>query len=210
MGVPAPGGIAALVLAAGSSTRFAAGNKLLAEVSGRPLIAWTVSAFVQAHITPIVVVTGPEPQWVQAALQEMRVQFVHNPNHLAGMGGSIAAGIAALGEDIAGVLISPGDMPGISSELIRALITPFEASGGRHIVRPLLPDGRPGHPVLWPRRFFSQLMQLSGPEGGRALLRELGSEIEQVPWNDPAAALDIDTVEELERYRGAKQEPHNS
>ncbi|MFO7298308.1 MAG: hypothetical protein DIU63_13345 [Proteobacteria bacterium] len=202
--------IAALVLAAGSSTRFAAGNKLLAEVSGKPLIAWTITAFVEAGISSIFVVTGPEPERVQSALGELPVQFVRNPNHLAGMGGSIAAGVAALGEDIAAVLISPGDMPGISAELVRSLISAFEAGGGERIVRPLLPDGRPGHPVVWPRRFFPKLTQLSGPEGGRTLLRELASEIEQMPWSDPAVALDIDTVEELERYRAAKQEPHNS
>ena len=202
--------IAALVLAAGSSTRFAAGNKLLAEVSGRPLIVWTVSAFVEAGISPIIVVTGPEPERVQAALEELPVQLVHNPDHSDGMGGSIAVGIAELSDDNAAVLISPGDMPGISAELIRILIAAFKASGTDRIVRPSLTDGRPAHPVLWPRRFFPWLMQLSGPEGGKTLLRELASEIEQVPWSDPAAALDIDTVEELERYRAAKQEPHNS
>lgn len=210
MALAAPVRLAAVVLAAGSSTRFAGGSKLLAEVAGRPLIAWTVGAFVASRAAEVIVVTGPDPQAVETALAGLPVRFVHNPEHLAGMGGSIAVGISALEHEVSGALICPGDMPGVTAELADHLIAAFEATGCDRIIRPILPDGSPGHPVLWPRRLFPRLAQLTGPEGGRQLLRELGRDVERVAWSEPSAALDIDTVEELERYRAAKQEPHNS
>lgn len=207
---PGKSRVAALLLAAGSSRRFGEGNKLLADVAGRPLICWTAAAFVASRASELVVVTGPEPGSVEAALAGFRARFVHNPDHLAGMGGSVAAGVGGLAADATGALICPGDMPGVTTELVDALITAFEASGSRRIVRPVLPDGRPGNPVLWPRRYFSSLTRLRGPVGGRSLLADLGSEIERLPWRDAAAAVDVDTPDDLERYRQAKRQPHGS
>lgn len=202
--------MAAIVLAAGSSRRYGSGSKLLAEVAGRPLIAWTVAAFIASRASEVIVVTGPEPQAVQEALSGLPVRFVHNPDHLSGMGGSVATGVKALGADFSGVLIAPGDMPGITADLIDHLIHAFEAGSCDRIVRPMLPDGSMGHPVLWPRRHFRKLAQLQGPIGGRQLLGELADEVEYLAWQDPAAALDIDTAEDLERYRQAKHDSHGS
>src|SRR5690606_32041350 len=140
--------VAALLLAAGSSLRFGKGNKLLADVAGRPLICWTAAAIVASRISELVVVTGPEPESIRAALAGLPARFVHNPDHLAGMGGSVAVGVRALGANCTGVVICPGDMPAITPELVDALIGAFEETGCHRIVRPVMPDGRPGNPVL--------------------------------------------------------------
>jgi molybdenum cofactor cytidylyltransferase len=79
--------VAAIVLAAGSSKRFGGGSKLLAEIAGRPLLALTVTAFVASRASEVIVVTGPEPEAVERALDHLPVKFVVNPDHLAGMGG---------------------------------------------------------------------------------------------------------------------------
>lgn len=199
-----------MLLAAGSSQRFGGGNKLLAEVAGRPLICWTAAAFAASRASELVVVTGPEPDVIEAALAALPVRFVHNPDHLTGMGGSVAIGVSALGTDCNGVLICPGDMPAITPALVDALIATFEATGSHRIVRPVLPDGRPGNPVLWPPRFFPRLTQLRGPAGGRTLLAELTDEVDHLPLQNDAASLDIDTPEDLERYRRAKRQSHGS
>lgn len=202
--------VAAIVLAAGSSKRFGGGSKLLAEIAGQPLLAWTVTAFVASRASEVIVVTGPEPEAVEQALAHLPVRFVINPDHLAGMGGSIAAGIANLNPDSSGVLICPGDMPGITAGLVDSLISAFEASGCDRIIRPVLPDGRLGHPVVWPQRHFSRLAQLRGPIGGKALLSDLADDIEYLPWPDAGAALDIDTAEDLARFRQANRDSHGS
>ena len=202
--------VAAIVLAAGSSRRFGGGSKLLAEIEGRPLLAWTAAAFVASRVGDVIVVTGPEPKAVEAALDHLPVRFVGNPDYMSGMGGSIAVGIASLGADCHGVLICPGDMPGITAGLVDSLIATFDAGGGDRIVRPVLPDGRHGHPVLWPRRHFSRLAQLRGPGGGKGLLGEFAREVAYLRWPDAGAVLDIDTAEDLERFRLANRDAHGS
>ena len=202
--------VAAIVLAAGSSRRFGDANKLLAEVAGRPLIAHCISAFAASRASDIVVVTGPDRQAIQSALEEWPVRYTHNPDHLSGMGGSIAAGVAAIAPDSDGVLICPGDMPGITSQFIDDLIDAFAASGADRIIRPTLADGRPAHPVLWPARLFPALKQLSGPDGGRRILEALAADIVPLKSDDRDTALDIDTHDDLEALRERLQKQHSS
>ena len=196
---PAAPAVAAIVLAAGSSRRFGPNNKLLAAFRGQPLIRWAVTAFTESRADPVIVVTGPDRTEIETALAGLPVRTTHNPDHLEGMGGSIATGVAALPSGIDGVLVSPGDMPGITARLIDDLIKAFQREGGDRIIRPALSGGRPGHPVLWPARLLPRLGRISGAEGGKTLLSEVSSDIVHVPLNDEGAALDIDTVEELRR-----------
>ncbi len=202
--------VAAILLAAGSSRRFGGGSKLLADIFGRPLIAWSAAAFVASRASEVTVVTGPEPEAIEKALDGLDVLFLNNPDHLSGMGSSIAAGVASLGADCSGVLICPGDMPGMTTELIDSLIAAFEASGCNQVLRPVLPDGRHGHPVIWPRRLFSRLAQLRGPVGGKSMLGELADDVAYLSWPDTGAAFDIDTADDLQRFRRANRDSHGS
>ncbi len=203
--------VAAVVLAAGSSRRFGGGSKLLAEVAGQPLIKHVAGALAASRASEVVVVTGPQPEAVEKALAGLPVRFVNNPDHLSGMGGSIAVGIAGLSRQCSGVLISPADMPGVTPELIDSLIAAFEAAGADRIVHPALPpDGRQGNPVLWPRRYFGRLAELRGPSGGKALLSAFPDDIDRLDWPDAGPAFDIDTQDDLARYRRAKHISHDS
>ncbi len=191
--------IAAIVLAAGSSRRFGPENKLLADFRGQPLIRWAVTAFTQSQADPVIVVTGPDRGGIETALAGLPVRFKHNPDHLDGMGGSIATGVTVLPAGIDGVLVCPGDMPGITPRLINDLIAAFHQEGGDRVIRPALSGGRPGHPVLWPARLLPRLARISGAEGGKTLLSEVAGDVVQVALRDEGAALDIDTVQELQR-----------
>ena len=202
--------ISAIVLAAGSSRRFGADNKLLAQLAGRPLIAWSVAAFAASRVSEIVVVTGPDREAIEAALAGERVRFVHNPDHLSGMGGSVATGASAIGNTSDGVMIAPGDMPGLTSEHINQLIAAFETSGKTKIVRPQLPDGAPGHPVLWPAKLLPRLSALGGPEGGKQLLADLAADVVAIAVADQGAALDVDTTSDLEATRRLMRDTHGS
>ena len=200
--------ISAIVLAAGSSRRFGPDNKLLAMLGGRPLIAWSIAAFAASRVCEIVVVTGPNREEIEAALAGQRVRFVHNADHLLGMGSSVAAGAAAIRDDIDGVMISPGDMPGLTASHIDQLITAFDTAGKTTIVRPRLPDGAPGHPVLWPGRLLPRLRTLSGPEGGKQLLAEVAADVVAIPVEDQGARLDIDTTADLDDIRRRMRDTH--
>ena len=104
-------GIGAVLLAAGASTRFGGGNKLLAELGGRPLVAHAADALLGSGVDEIVVVTGRNSEQVRQILARTAVRFAHNKGWIRGMGSSIASGLRALGSQPSGAFVVPGDMP---------------------------------------------------------------------------------------------------
>jgi molybdenum cofactor cytidylyltransferase len=195
--------LGAIVLAAGSSERFGADNKLLADIGGNALIRVVVGAVVGAGIADVVVVTGSEEERIAAALDALPLRFAHNANWRAGMGMSIAAGIAALRTQSEGAFVVPGDMPRLTSDLFMRVAAAFDGSGRRAIVFPADAAGEQRNPVLWPKRFFPELTTLSGPKGAKALLQAHSSECLAVLVEDPAILEDIDTQDDLQGVRSS-------
>jgi molybdenum cofactor cytidylyltransferase len=193
--------LAAVVLAAGSSRRFGPGNKLLADADGVPLVRRVVARALVSRAGRVVVVTGHERDAVEAALAGLDLVLVHNPRHLLGMGTSVAAGIGALGAEVSGALVVPGDMPELDTGLINRLLAVFEASGAERIVFPATPRGEQRNPVVWPRRFFADLMRLGADKGGRDLIKAHGNANLPIEMADGDIFLDIDRPEDLERWQ---------
>lgn len=88
--------VAAIVLAAGRSSRMGARNKLLEKIGGVPLIRVSVDATLASRASPVIVVTGHDNVAIRAALSDLTVQFVHNPDYPEGLSTSIRAGIGAI------------------------------------------------------------------------------------------------------------------
>jgi molybdenum cofactor cytidylyltransferase len=188
--------IAAVVLAAGRSTRAGEVNKLLAPIDGTPMVACTVSRVQESQASPIIVVTGHEADRVRAALAERQVQFTHNPDFAEGMATSIVAGIKSLPDDVDGVLICLGDMPALGAGDINRLIAAFEGDPGHGIFAPLA-GGRRGNPVLFAARFFPELQSLRGDSGAKAVIAAHGDDVAEVPMAGAGTLVDLDTVEEI-------------
>jgi molybdenum cofactor cytidylyltransferase len=193
--------LAAIVLAAGASSRFGAENKLLAPIGGRPLVRAVADAVHAAEIADLVVVTGCDAPQIAAALHGLPVRLVANASWETGMGSSIAAGVRALGASVDGALIVPGDMPFLTTGLLRGLVSAFERSQLQAIVYPATPDGAQRNPVLWPQRFFDVLGELSGLEGGKPLLQRRAAEAVAVTIDEGESLLDVDTPADLDAAR---------
>lgn len=188
--------IAAIVLAAGRSTRMGGPNKLLARIDGTPLVRHAADAALGAGLSEVVVVTGHQQEAVRDALAGLDLRFAHNPDFAEGLSTSLKAGLAALDETVDAVVVLLGDMPRISSALVRRLADTFAPEDGRHIVVPVA-DGRRGNPVLWGRRFFPELLRVTGDQGGRAILAASPEAIAEVPADLDDVHLDLDTPEAL-------------
>jgi molybdenum cofactor cytidylyltransferase len=185
--------LGAILLAAGSSSRFGAGNKLLAEIGGRPIVRAVADALLGAGcIETVLVVTGHDAEAVERVLDGLPVRFVFNENWREGLGGSIARGVSSLDPALNGAAIVPGDMPFLDTGVIESLGATFQAHDGESIVVPVTPAGEQRNPVIWPRRFFGLLAGLSGAEGGKPLLGELSDSCRAVRITDVRAFLDID------------------
>jgi len=188
--------VAAVVLAAGRSTRMGAINKLIAEIGGKPLVRIVVEQALASRASPVIVVTGHERERVEAALTGLPVRLVHNPDYAEGLGTSLKSGIAAVPADADGAIVCLGDMPQVTATLIDKLIAAFDPERGALVVVPSI-DGRRGNPVIWSRRFFHDLMQIQGDIGARHLIGGYAEAVVEVPVSDAAALTDVDTPESL-------------
>lgn len=192
--------VAAIVLAAGRSTRMGGPNKLLADFGGKPLVRIVAEQAVASKASSVIVVTGHQADLVEKALAGLDVSFVRNPDFAAGLASSVKAGIKAVPADADGAVVCLGDMPLIDTRLIDRLIEAFAPDRGSLIAVPVS-DGRRGNPVLWSRRFFGELMTLDGDVGARHLILKHGEAVTEVPVEGHAAFLDIDTPQALAEAR---------
>jgi len=195
---PAPR-IAAVVLAAGTSSRMGR-NKLIELVRGKPLVRQAVDAALASRLNPVLVVTGHEADKISVTLNGAPVTIVHNDKFSEGLSASIRAGIAAVPEDCEGAMILLGDMPDISPALIDRLIAAFDPAGGHAICVATAGDRR-GHPVLWARPFFPEMMSLKGDKGARDLFEAHAHQMIEIDAGDDAPVADIDTPEALAVFR---------
>jgi molybdenum cofactor cytidylyltransferase len=192
--------VAAIVLAAGRSTRMGGPNKLLAEISGKKLVRIAAEQALASKASEVIVVTGHQAELVEQALEGLNVKFARNPDFAGGLASSVKAGIAAVSDNADGAVICLGDMPLIDAKLIERLIEAFAPDRGNLIVVPVA-EGRRGNPVLWSRRFFNELMTLDGDIGARHLIGKHAEAVAEVPVEGNGAFLDIDTPQALETAR---------
>ena len=194
--------VAAVVLAAGRSTRMGGPNKLLAEIGGRKLVRIAAEQALASKASEVIVVTGHQAELVEHALKGLRVRFVRNPDFAGGLASSVKAGISAVSDSVDGAVICLGDMPLIDASLIDRLIETFAPDRGHLIALPVS-EGRRGNPVLWSRRFFKELMTLDGDIGARHLIAKHAEAVAEAPVDGESAFLDIDTPQALEAARGS-------
>ena len=196
--------IAAVILAAGRSSRYcelggAEASKLVADYRGAPLVRAVADAALASRAQPIFVVTGHARAEVEAALAGLPLTFVDNPDFATGLASSLKTGIGALPQGVAGAVVLLGDMPEIQARVIDSLIDRLADNPDAVAAAPVF-AGQRGNPVLLGRSLFLKLARLGGDEGARRLLK--GAEVViDVPFDDAAVTLDIDTPAELAAAR---------
>jgi molybdenum cofactor cytidylyltransferase len=189
--------IAAIVLAAGRSTRAAPDHKLLVKLpDGRSMIETTVAHVLAADVSRVIVVTGHDADAVKAALKGRDVDYAHAPDYALGLAHSLRAGLAALPSDTSGALVCLGDMPLVEACVLNRLIAAFDPDEGRAIIVPAH-RGRRGNPVLWDRKFFGEIAALEGDTGARRLFRVHMEQVAEVEMETDAMLLDFDTPDAL-------------
>jgi molybdenum cofactor cytidylyltransferase len=177
-----------------------ANNKLVQKLRGAPIVRHAVDAALASAADPIIVVTGHQADDVAAALIERRVTLIHNPDFAAGLASSLRAGLAALPDDIDGVFVALGDMPGLDPAHYNAMIAAFSPADGRAIIVPAH-AGKRGNPVLWSKHFFDEMRALEGDTGAKHLIGVHADAVAEVAVASDAIFLDVDTPEALARVR---------
>lgn len=186
--------VAGIILAGGASSRLGRPKQLL-PWHGQVLVWHVARTALAADLSPVVLVTGFSSEAVRSALMDLPVDFVYNADWRSGLSTSVKAGLRALPPYIGGAVFLLADQPQISPGLVRSLVE-SHASTLSALVAPQI-DGQRANPVLFDRRTFPELMELSGDAGGRALFARYRPT--WVPWHDRSLLLDVDTPEDYQR-----------
>ncbi|HSG55542.1 MAG TPA: nucleotidyltransferase family protein [Paracoccaceae bacterium] len=193
--------IAILILAAGGSTRMGPGrDKLLEAVAGQPLLARAIGQACATGAQVFVALPGPDHPRTALRLGSC-AQAVYVADAAEGMAASIRAGVAALPAQIDAVMILPADMPEVTGDDLQTVMDGFVAGHGKAIAQACSDDGRPGHPVIFPRRCFAALTRLSGDRGAKSLLAGDSLPVRQIPLPAAHALTDLDTPQDWADWR---------
>jgi molybdenum cofactor cytidylyltransferase len=192
--------VAAMVLAAGQSRRMGEANKLLELVDGRTMVVTAVEAALTADVSSITVVTGHEADSVQAALTGKPVRFVHNPDYADGLSASLKTAAANAPDNADAIIVLLSDMPDVTSAHVDRLIAAFNPLEGRAICVPTV-GGKRGNPVLWAKRFLTEMLALRGDVGAKHLIGQNEDVVAEVEMGDAGVLNDVDTLEALAAVR---------
>jgi molybdenum cofactor cytidylyltransferase len=183
--------IAGVVLAAGCSSRMAPRNKLLESIGGEPMVRRVARVAIASGARPIIAVTGYEAPAIAAALSGLEVTTVVNPDYADGLSTSLRRGLRALPPGIDGALICLGDMPGVDTMVLSALMAAFSGAGA--ICVPVR-NGRRGNPVLWGSRHFPEMMEITGDTGAKLLIARHEADVIEVEVSTDSIFDDVDTA----------------
>ena len=190
----------AIVLAAGSSSRFGSPKQLL-DWHGKSFVRHVTETALRSGLEPVVVVTGFRHAEIESHLQGLPVSIVHNADFETGQSSSIKAGIKSLPSNIGSVIFLLADQPQIPVEVIRAL-RDSHTSERHSILAPLVLEEKRANPVLFDKVTFPDLLQLKGDIGGRGIFDK--HKVSYMPWHDDILIFDVDTVEDYERLTGGE------
>jgi molybdenum cofactor cytidylyltransferase len=158
--------------------------------NGRPLVRHAAETALAAGCDPVLVVLGSRAGEIRPALDGLNVVIVENTEWELGMGTSIRAGISGaeiMGCD--GAILSLGDQPLVTPEILKHLIEEHEETG-----RPIIASeyaGTVGVPAFFAREFFPQLTALLPNEGCKAMI--LAHLEQSIRIACPEAETDLDT-----------------
>lgn len=187
--------ISAIVLAAGSSSRLGRAKQLLL-FKGKSLIQKCIENLFEIGINKPVVVLGARFEEINTHLLRHfpEIQIRKNTAWEKGMAGSLQTGLSGLTAEYDAILICLSDQPLIPSAHYINMMDSFRKS--RKMIVSSYNDDL-GVPAIIPKKYFKEIMNLSGAKGAKYLLRKYKDEALYIPC--PEAAYDVDTEEDYRR-----------
>ena len=186
--------IAAVVLSAGESSRMGRPKALL-PIEGETFIGRIVASLKQTQVGKIVVVLGHNSDLLAAAIRPLAVEILINPNYQLGQLSSLQVAVRNLlpDADCDGMLVHLVDHPYIDASLVDRMIQQFYESK-KDIVVPRC-RGKRGHPVLFSRALFGELLDAPIDQGAKAVVNAHGNGTLEIDTDEKGITVDIDTPE---------------
>lgn len=197
---------AGVILAAGKSTRMGAPKQLL-KLKGKYLIERVLDAALESKLEAIFLVLGHEFQNIQKALGSKlvnpRLEVLINHQYQKGLSQSLRCGLERVKNIYPSIMFLLGDQPLVDSKMINELLEAFRL-GDQDICVPIHQDQR-GNPVIFSQKIYTELEKCEGDKGARDLIQAQIDRVLFVEMKEPKIFFDIDTEEDLQRYKNITQ-----
>ncbi|HVA76456.1 MAG TPA: nucleotidyltransferase family protein [Candidatus Binataceae bacterium] len=188
--------IEAIVLAAGESRRMGFPKPLL-RVGDETFIARTLRMMLPA-VARAVIVLGAHAERIRAAIPaDPRIAIVENPDYANGQLSSLKIGLGALAPEASAAMVHLADHPMVAATTFLAVAEAYRRTRGPIVIA--RHAGRRGHPAIFDRSIFPELLAASLAQGARAVVNAIPARIVYSDVDDPGVALDLDTPEDLAR-----------
>ena len=191
--------ISAIILAAGRRERIGE-SKMFLPLGGKPVLQWVLESALASDLDEVICVTRElNSARRQINVADERLFWLLNYAADRGQSTSVIAGLWAANPASDGVMFLCGDQPLVRLELINALIEKFEDTAA-WIVAPKF-NGEVRNPILFHRKLFPELIQLTGDHSGRPLLEKHKRKTALLEWPEEVSFLDIDVPKDYERLK---------
>lgn len=190
--------IGTIILAAGASKRMGQPKQLL-QWQGKTLIRKIAETALETDNELIIVVLGANSDNIRAEISDLPIQMIQNEDWEAGMSSSVRVGLQTLLEiapAVKAALFLLTDQPFVTSAYLAKILSRYQANQQQNSIFASAYDDHLGVPALFARRWFDELMALTGDRGARALLQKHTSEVAAIPF--PEGTFDLDTPDDFE------------
>lgn len=191
--------VAGVVPAAGRSVRMGRPKTLLDAGAGRTFLERVCATLARGGCTPVLVVLREGDLAEREIARRVGARVLVNPAPEAGPVTSIRCALAEVPRGTRGIAVLPVDHPLVEPTTVEELLAAFDT----HLeAAALVPthQGRRGHPVVLRDELFPEVMEEELPEGLRTVLRRDPARVREVPVDDPAVLIDLDTPDALRRH----------
>jgi len=184
---------AGIILAAGMSRRFGKLKQLL-EIGDSTILSMVIDAVMKSDLEKVLLVLGHQADAVRASLVDKllnsRIITVLNPHYEEGMSTSLKCGLMEIEAEFPSIMVLMGDQPLLGHEVINLVLRSFRASD-KDICVPVY-KGKRGLPVCFTRRFYNNILGITGDMGAREIIGKNPEDVQTVELEDPTAFMDID------------------
>jgi molybdenum cofactor cytidylyltransferase len=188
--------VAAIIVAAGSSSRFGQPKQLIL-IDGEPLLQRAIRCAQEAGASPVFVVLGAHREQIESGIDFGAAAIVVNEDWEEGLASSIRAGVKAAEIDAAGaagLLLMTCDQPRVTAAHLRRMIENFDARSEPILIASTYAGVR-GIPAIFPREAKGSLLALRGDMGARMMLQQPSWPVISLPLR--GGEVDIDRPEDL-------------
>lgn len=190
-----PQSVAGLILAAGASSRLGQPKQLL-PFKGTTLLGWVAQRIAECKtLDEVVVVLGANADEVRKQASLGNLQTVVNPATGQGCSASYRVGIGACDPAIEAIVVLLGDQPAVQPEIVDQVVSAWRANGGKIVLASY--RGKRGHPMLFSRELFPQMMELHGDKAVWKMVDQHPEWVVEVAIDSPAPP-DINTWEDYQ------------